>query len=99
MVTMQSFYEIPIGASASEVVSTAGEPYAIHDRGNGTVEYEYIERFKLGDRFTEERHFFLILKDGRVVSKRTEQTSPLPATFDSYDMQTTQEIPASHRKK
>lgn len=90
IVTMQSFYEIPIGASESEVVTTAGKPYAIHKKEDGSVEYEYIERFKVGDRYTEERHFFLLIKDGKVVSKRTQQMSPRPYSFDSYDMQTTQ---------
>lgn len=90
MVTMQSFYEIPIGASTSEVITTAGEPYAIHRKEDGSVEYEYIERFKVGERYTEERHFFLLIKDGKVISKRTKQMSPTPYTFDSYDMQTTQ---------
>lgn len=90
MVTMQSFYEIPVGSSISEVIATAGEPYAIHKGENGSIEYEYIERFKVGGRYTEERHFFLVIKDGKVVSKRMTQTSPTPYTFDSYDMQTTQ---------
>lgn len=90
LVTMQSFYEIPVGASISEVVATAGEPYTIHKKEDGAVEYEYIERFKVGGRYTEERHFFLLIKDGKVVSKRVKQTSPTPYTFDSYDMQTTQ---------
>lgn len=89
-VTMQSFYEIPVGASTSEVIASAGEPYAIHKKEDGALEYEYIERFKVGDRYTEERHFFLLIKDGKVVSKRTTQMSPTPYTFDSYDMQTTQ---------
>ena len=42
---MQSFYEIPVGASTSEVVKTAGEPYAVHKKEDGAIEYEYIERF------------------------------------------------------
>lgn len=88
--TMQSFYEIPVGASTSEVIATAGEPHAVHKKEDGTLEYEYIERFKVGDRYTEERHFFLLIKGGKVVSKRSRQMSPNPYTFDSYDMQTTQ---------
>jgi len=85
-----AFYDIPLGATQSEVVQTAGEPYAIHKQEDGSVEYEYIERFKVGARDTEERHYFLKIKDGKVVSKRTTQSSPVPWNFDSYDMQTTQ---------
>jgi hypothetical protein len=90
MVTMQAFYEIPVGTSVSEVIATAGQPYAIHEKEDGSVEYEYIERFKVGSRYTEDRHLFLLIKDGKVVSKRVQQGSPAPYTFDSYDMQTTQ---------
>jgi peroxiredoxin len=37
----------------------------------------------------QERHYVIIIKDGVVVSKRVEQSSPQPTQFDSYDMQTT----------
>ncbi len=90
LMTNRAFFEIPLGTSQNEVVATAGEPYAIHKKEDGTVEYEYIERFKVGGRDTEERHYFLLIKDGKVVSKRVEQSSPPPYLFDSYEMQTTQ---------
>jgi hypothetical protein len=88
--TMASFHEIPIGASTTEVEGTAGKPYAIHHKDDGAVEYEYIERIKVGDRNNEIRRYFLIIKNGKVVSKRVEGSSPPAFEFDSYDMQTTQ---------
>lgn len=90
MMTNQAFFDIPIGTSQTEVVATAGEPYAIHKKEDGTIEYEYIERFKVGGRDTQERHYYLLIRDGKVVSKRVNQTSPPPYIFDSYEMQTTQ---------
>ena len=93
--TMPSFYDIPVGASSEEVVATAGKPYAIHKKGDGSVEYEYIERINASARTLEERHYFILMKDGKVISKRVQQSSPLPTTFDSYEMQTTQNIPSS----
>lgn len=87
--TMGSFYEIPVGTAAPDVVAAAGKPYAIHKKEDGSVEYEYIERFKVGGRDTEERHYFLLIKEGKVVSKRVKQSSPPPYIFDSYEMQTT----------
>lgn len=89
MMTMGSFYDIPIGSTPKEVVDTAGEPYAVHKKDDGSVEYEYIERMKAGGRNLEERHYYLLIRDGKVVSKRVEQFSPPPYIFDSYDMQTT----------
>jgi hypothetical protein len=91
IMTMNAFYDIPIGTSQSEVVASAGEPYAIHKKEDGSFEYEYIERFKVGGRDTEERHYYLLIKNGKVVSKRAAQFSPPPYIFDSYEMQTTQE--------
>ena len=93
VVTMEAFSEVPIGTSTTEVVSSLGDPYAIHKREDGTIEYEYIERIKIGARDAEERHYFLVIKDGQVVSKRVKQSGPIPyylQSFDSYEMQTTQ---------
>lgn len=90
LMTMNSFYEIPIGASSSEVEEQAGPPYAIHKKSDGAVEYEYIERINAGARNIEERHYYILIKDGKVVSKRVKQSSPPAYTFDSYEMQTTQ---------
>ncbi|MBS0626022.1 MAG: hypothetical protein JSS32_08235 [Verrucomicrobia bacterium] len=90
LMTMNSFYEIPVGASSSDIVQQVGPPYAIHKKSDGTVEYEYIERINASARNLEERHYYIILKDDRVVSKRVKHTSPPAYTFDSYEMQTTQ---------
>ncbi len=90
MMTVETFYDLPVGTSDYEVLEAAGEPYAIYEYDDGSLEYEYIERFKVGARETQERHYFLIIKDGRVVSKRVKQASPPPFIFDSYEMQTTE---------
>jgi outer membrane protein assembly factor BamE (lipoprotein component of BamABCDE complex) len=93
MVTWESFSEVPVGATQNEVVQTVGKPYAIHSREDGSLEYEYIERFKVGYRNMQTRRYYIIIKDGKVVSKRYDQNSPLPyylENFDSYEMQTTQ---------
>jgi|GEM_PF-708956 hypothetical protein len=90
LMTMHSFYEIPIGSSSSEIVAQVGEPYQIHKLSDGSVEYEYIERLNAGIRNFEECHYYLLLKEDRVVSKRMKQITPPPYRFDSYDMQTTQ---------
>jgi hypothetical protein len=91
--TMGDFHEIPIGASEQEVIASVGKPYAIRQKKDGSVEYEYIERIKIGYRDAEERHYLIIMKDGVVVSKTIKQSSPTPYGFDSYDMQTTQNGP------
>ena len=89
---MESFYEIPIGASKSEVIAQAGEPLTIRQLENGREEYEYVERLRAGARVLQERRYILTLQDGKVVGRRVEYQGP-PSTstdFDSYQMQTTQ---------
>ena len=92
VVTMDAFYEVDLCTKTPQVIARLGKPYAIHHVGDGCVEYEYIERIKIGGRDAEERRYFILMKDGEVVSKRVEQSSPLPYTFDSYEMQTTQQL-------
>ena len=94
IMTMNAFYDIPMGASESEVLATAGKPYSISKKDDGVVEYEYIERVKAGARDLEERRYVLVLKDGKVVSKHVKGSTPSPFLFDSYEMQTTQNAPA-----
>ncbi len=95
LVSMQHFYDIPVGASSEDVVASLGSPITTKKLTDGSVEYEYIERFKVGGRDLNERRYFVVIKDGKVVSKRVKQTSPLPYGFDSYEMQTTQNGPAN----
>lgn len=90
--TMDSFHGIPIGATQQEVVACIGKPYSVNRNCDGTVEYEYIERMKIGARDAQERRYIIVMKDGVVVSKRVKQSSPLPYGFDSYEMQTTQNL-------
>jgi len=94
VMTMNAFYDIPLGATESDVVASAGKPYAIYEKEGGVVEYEYIERVKAGARDLEERRYVLVLKDGKVVSKHVKGSTPYPFHFDSYEMQTTQNAPA-----
>jgi hypothetical protein len=90
MVTMSGFADVPIGATKQEVIESVGKPVSERNLSDGSVEYEYVERFKEGARTINERHYFIVIKDGKVVAKRISQQSPPAYGFDSYDMQTTQ---------
>jgi len=81
---------MPTGATSEDLIARLGQPYAKHNRPEGAVEYEYIERINVGVRNFEERHYFFLIKNDRIVSRRMTMTSPPPYRFDSYDMQTTQ---------
>jgi len=94
--TLNSFSDIPLGTSKAELIATVGEPTSIKKQSDGSIEYEYVERVKIGARNIEERHYLITLKEGKVVSKKIKGSSSLPYpgrsgyVFDSYEMQTTQ---------
>ena len=90
--TMESFYEIPIGASKNEVIAQAGEPMTSRRLEDGDEEFVYVERLTASNRVLQERRYILILRDGKVFSRRVEYVAPpsTSTTFDSYQMQTTQ---------
>lgn len=86
---MSAFYDVPVGASQEEVVAAFGKPVAIYRHEEGVVEYEYVERLTTGARTINETRYYILIKDGRVVSKSIKQAYPRPYGFDSYEMQTT----------
>ena len=89
MLTMDSFYDISVGSTREEVISKIGDPWSITKKEDGCEEFVFIERMKVGARIMEERRYIITLRDGVVVSKHLERTSPPASTFDSFDMQTT----------
>lgn len=90
VLTMESFSDIPMGATKDEIAAIAGRPYRVNNKPGGLVEYEYIERLKIGLTL-EERHYFILLKDGRVVDKRVTYDTTPPFYIDSYMLQMTQQ--------
>ncbi|VHO00844.1 hypothetical protein [Candidatus Rhabdochlamydia sp. T3358] len=74
--TDRSFCEIEMGVFINEIQCQVGDPYAICIREDGAEEYQYIERIDLGNGLVMEKHYFLIVKDDRVISKRLVRRIP-----------------------
>jgi hypothetical protein len=83
MMTRQTFADVDIGEPILQVEEKVGKPFAIRKNSDGTQEYEYIERISLGTEVVEEYHYYLVINNGQVVSKRLNQDRP-PA-FDLID--------------
>ncbi len=88
--TMQEYSEIPIGATKDEVTQLVGEPYRSYTVKNGMEELEYIETIMVGSLVTAQRHYFILLQNGKVVSKRYTQEMTAPYNIDSYHLEMTQ---------
>jgi hypothetical protein len=76
LMTHESFDDIQLGTSISEVKEKVGKPYAVRVKGAGKEEYEYIERMDLGQALIYENHYYLTIIDGKVISKRFTQERP-----------------------
>ena len=76
MMTRESFDDIQIGTSMATVKERVGKPYATHNKKDGSKEYEYVERIKIGQQLVSENHYFLIVVGDQVVGKRFSETTP-----------------------
>lgn len=75
---------VMIGTPITEVMAISGEPYSVRSCGDGTEEYEYIERLSMNGELVYENHYFLTVANGEVVSKRIKQENR-PAYDLMYD--------------
>ncbi len=89
MVSMDRYQDVSLGFTAADLEERFGKPYATHSKSNGAVEYEYIERITAAGRVLVLRHYFFVIQDGKVTSKRmmTDKEVPLDDR-NSFDLQT-----------
>ena len=74
--TYSEFDELKTGTNLASLKEQVGEPYSIHTRKDGSKEYEYIERVGTGDNVVAENHYFIILKEGKVIGKYMTRERP-----------------------
>jgi hypothetical protein len=73
-----------MGSSIDEITGKYGKPYSVKTLSDGSKQYVYIERYMIGDENVEEKRYYLIIKNGKVISKRYNQELP-PAYDEIYD--------------
>ncbi len=76
LMTYANYDSVQSGEPISTVKSEVGEPYSVHNKKDGTQEYEYIERIDVGNNIAAENHYFLIVRDGKVVGKYMKRERP-----------------------
>lgn len=76
--TQPQYDSVVLGTPVSELTDRLGQPYAVHDRGNGIQEYEYIERISMNNELVYENHYFLTVVNGQIVNKNTRQENRPP---------------------
>ena len=88
VMTADEFSEVSVGQSGDEIQKKHGKPYSIKNLGNNEVEYTYIERMPMGKRVLQEKHYLIILKNGKVTSTQTRTFNRPVYERNSYEMQT-----------
>ncbi len=93
--TNTNYDEIQTGTPISVVKAEVGEPYAVHNKKDGSQEYEYIERISVGNSIAAENHYFLIVKDGHVIGKYMKRERPPAYDLIYQDQPNYPEYPSS----
>ena len=88
VMTADEFSEVSVGQSGDEIQKKHGKPYSIKRLGNNEVEYIYIERMQMAKRVLRERHYLIILKNGKVTSTQVRTFNRPSYEGNSYEMQT-----------
>ena len=73
--TRLDYNAVQLGMPAAKVVKQYGEPYAVNELGDGSLEYEYLERVSMNNQLVYENHFYLTIERGKVISKRFREES------------------------
>ena len=77
LMTRSDFDNIELGTPVSEVVQRYGDPVKITQNKDGSQSYKYIERLTISEEAVQENNYFIIVKNGKVVSKQYNQELPL----------------------
>jgi hypothetical protein len=84
VISRGSFDDIQVGSPVADFEQKVGKPYRVRKLPNGNLDYEYIEKIFMGEEIIEENHYYLRVKNGRVIAKRMNQEIP-PAYDLIYD--------------
>ena len=78
VITYSEYTSVESGMTVEQMEEKLGKPYAIHNRKDGSQEYEYIERITAGSGTVSENHYFLIVQKGSVTGKymKSQQSPP-----------------------
>jgi len=88
VMTAEQFSEISIGQTSQDIEKKYGKPYSVKHISDTEVEYTYIERAQMGKRVVQEKHYLIILKNGRVSSTQIRTFNRPAWQINSYEMQT-----------
>ena len=78
LMTRDGYVNLEIGTSLKKVEKTYGKPYSIYSKEEGRATYEYIEKIMMGNQIVEQRRYYIVIEDGRVIGKYMKISNPPP---------------------
>lgn len=83
--TQEQFAAFSCGTSVEILTENYGQPYDIKIFRDGTAEYHYIQRVPVRPDAADEHHYYFIVKDGKVLSKRHDiRSSNIDVQFRNF---------------
>lgn len=78
VMTRDGYADVATGMSASELQKRYGKPYNIYSKGDEKETYEYIEKIRIGNEVIEQRRYYIVIIDGKVIGKYMKLSNPPP---------------------
>lgn len=78
LMTRSDYAEVQVGMTAQEIEQQFGKPYKIVSKGEGKETYEYIEKIMMGTQVIEQRRYYIVIQEGKVVGKYMKVSNPPP---------------------
>jgi len=78
VMTRNGYADVEIGMSSSDVQKLYGKPYNVYSKGDEKETYEYIEKIRMGDEVIEQRRYYIVVVDGKVIGKYMKLSNPPP---------------------
>jgi len=76
--TRDGYSDVEVGMAASDVTKMYGKPYNIYSKGDDKETYEYIEKIRIGNEVIEQRRYYIVIVDGKVIGKYMKLSNPPP---------------------
>lgn len=74
--TRNDYADVAVGMSAKDLEAQYGKPYSVYTKGDQTETYEYIERITMGRDVIEQRRYYIVIEDGKVIAKYMKRGNP-----------------------
>lgn len=87
MMNAESYSCVMMGMSESQLVAVAGKPYSTCKNKDGSIVYEYIERFNGYNKKIMQVNYYITVKNNKVTHKKSEKTYPPGYIYNALDYQ------------